>query len=111
MPFFNNGPALESLDVIINKFRTARVQHTVTPTEASNFQALVDIVWDVPFTDSNYTVVASLEAPVPLIPTTINTEGLVKSPTKVTIAVNFTGNGALIVAGNVFVLHAIAIHD
>lgn len=44
-------------DSVKSCIKTKRVSYTMTPTDIANGYAVVPIVWDVPFPDSNYTVV------------------------------------------------------
>jgi hypothetical protein len=89
--------------------KTKRITHTVTSGEAAaQLLAPIDIVWDVPFADLNYSVSVNCE----LFSGAGNVAffgagGLSRTAAKITV----TGGCDTTSTGAVVILHAIAIHD
>jgi hypothetical protein len=94
--------------------KTARAQYTVTSDDITNQTVLIDVPWDVPFLDTNYTCTVSLEG-VSLIGlgdpgvqlAFYSITGFLKAADKVQAEVQL-GQG---VAGSIIAIHAMAHHD
>jgi hypothetical protein len=87
--------------------KTQRVAHTITADDITAGAISIDVVWDSPFADGNYTSDQQVEAVAPALPGGYFIDGFTKATEKVAVTL-FTGDG---VEGDVVVIHAFAIHD
>lgn len=85
--------------------KTKRLSHIVTADDLTAGFVPLDMVWDTPFVDDNYTVVVGIEVPG-LISTEFTFSFATRTKEKVTALCDIVGT-----VGDAFVLHAIAIHD
>lgn len=88
--------------------KTGRVVHVITAPEAVANRIDVDVVWDTPFVDLNYTVTLQTEAVSPTDPQIFFFAAFTRAVDKVTATVLPDG---VFSAGQSCVIHAIAIHD
>lgn len=105
-----DGVSVEAFDIFIKKFRTIRVTHTVTSDEVSLGSGIMDIPFNTPFVDTNYTVdgntaLVSASGDLDTAIESYFIAGIQKFKDHVRV-----GYGVLD-AGDVIELHIIAIHD
>lgn len=86
--------------------KTARVQHLVTSNEGPS-SLVIDVPWDTPFTDLNYTADQNVEVLPPGDPFNVYVAGFVRAVDKVTVTIGISPA----VFGNVLVIHSHGIHD
>jgi hypothetical protein len=89
--------------------KTKRVQHVLTTNEVAAFNAVIEVVWDTPFTDLNYTCDQNLE----IVSTAAGlgdfyVNSFTRTVNGVTVGIGISGSVA---AGDVVALHAHAIRD
>jgi hypothetical protein len=86
--------------------KTKRVQYAITANDVSSGFTSIDVVWDSPFLDLNYTADQNVEVIAPADPSVYSVLGFTRDVNKVTVVI--ANDGA---AGDVVVIHAHAEHD
>ena len=84
-----------------------RVQHMVTADDITAGVFMLDVVWDTPFADVNYTADQNVEAIPPADPATYYVNGFTKAADKISVSIAVVGGSA----GEEIVLHAHTMHD
>lgn len=88
--------------------KTKRLQYVVQSADVIALRVDVDVPWDTPFTDLNYTADQNVEVIAPAVADNYAVNGFTRDVNKVTVAVLIGGTAA---AGDVIVVHSHAIHD
>lgn len=88
--------------------KTERVTYVVTADDVTAAIVHLDVPWNTPFTDLNYTSTQNVEVTPPADPSTYVIGGFAKALDKVTVSVFVEGAPS---PGDVIVVHAIAIHE
>lgn len=86
--------------------KTARVQHIVTAGDITNGYVDLDVTWDTPFVDLNYTSSQNVEVITPADPTLYWVDSFQRAADKVTVTVGTAGS-----PGDLFVVHSHGIRD
>ncbi len=86
--------------------KTKRVQLVIDSSNVSEQNIPLDVVWDSPFVDSNYTCGWHVETVSPTNPINYYPGAFARDNTKMTVQI-----GAAPTLGDVVVVHAFAEHD
>lgn len=88
--------------------KTKRVQYSVIAGDITATFVTIDVPWDSPFTDTNYTCDQNVEVVSPADPNGYAVKGFTKFVDKVSVTIGF---GAAAAATDVIIVHAHAIKD